>query len=392
VEQISKRLMSWASILEDQARAQAIRTSELPFIHPHVALMPDAHFGLGSTVGSVIPTVGVVIPAAVGVDLGCGMSATRTNLTTADLPDLPPLVDLRHLIEREVPVSMGKYRGELSDTARVRARGLESMAAGQSVEPDHYTPNWRLQLGTLGAGNHFVEVCADESDRLWVFLHSGSRGVGNKIAMHHIKVAQRQCARWHIPLPHKDLAYLPEGDKEFWAYIRDLRWAQAFARENRAEMVDRVVACMAEWSGSGVTAEETISTHHNYTEQERHFGREVWLTRKGAINAEAGRRGLIPGSMGTRSYVVTGKGNRLAFNSAPHGAGRNFSRTEARKRFTTDDLADAMKGIEWRSEDGEAFLDEIPGAYKSIDLVMEDARDLVTIDHELRQLLNVKGT
>jgi tRNA-splicing ligase RtcB (3'-phosphate/5'-hydroxy nucleic acid ligase) len=391
VQQISKRLLSWASILEEQAREQAVLTSELPFVHPHVALMPDAHFGLGSTVGSVIPTVGVIIPAAVGVDIGCGMSATRTHLTMTDLPDLHPLSELRHLIEGEVPVSMGKYRSQMSEPAQSRTRQLEAAAEQQGVDPYRFAPNWPLQLGTLGSGNHFIEVCADESDRLWVFLHSGSRGVGNKIAMHHVKIAQKQCARWHISLPNKDLAYLPEGDKEFWDYIRDLLWAQAFARENRAEMVDQVVICMAIWARGDITVEETISTHHNYTERERHFGKDVWLTRKGAINAEVGRRGLIPGSMGTQSYVVTGKGNRAAFNSAPHGAGRNFSRSEARKRFTTDQLAEAMKGIEWRSENSEAFLDEIPGAYKSIDTVMEDARDLVTIDHTLRQVLNVKG-
>lgn len=392
MEQITTRLLSWASILEDQAREQAIATSTLPFIHPHVALMPDAHWGMGSTVGSVIPTVGVVMPAAVGVDIGCGMSATRTQLTVADLAALPPLAALRHLIEREVPVSMGQYRSELSGTAHGRVADLETMAHTQNVDPDRYAANWRLQLGTLGAGNHFIEVCLDEADRVWVFLHSGSRGVGNRIAMHHVKVAQQQCARWYIHLPHKDLAYLPEGDAEFWAYIRDLRWAQAFARENRAEMVDRVVACMTKWAGDQIVAEETISTHHNYTEQERHFGRDVWLTRKGAINAEAGRRGLIPGSMGTCSYVVTGKGCRAAFHSAPHGAGRNFSRSEARRRFTTDQLSVAMKGIEWRLEDAEAFLDEIPAAYKPVDIIMADAAELVTIDHTLRQILNIKGT
>lgn len=392
MEQISKKLISWASLLEDQARDQAIAASQLPFIHPHVALMPDAHWGMGSTVGSVIPTVGVIIPAAVGVDIGCGMSATRTNLAMSDLPSSPPLSELRRLIERYIPVAMGGYRKELTDSACGRASQLEKYAAAQGVDPVAYSPNWPLQLGTLGSGNHFIEVCADEADRLWVFLHSGSRGVGNKIAMHHVKVAQKQCDRWHVDLPHKDLAYLPEGDAEFWAYVRDLRWAQAFARENRAEMVDRVVTCMAEWAQGDVVVEETVSTHHNYTEQERHFGRDVWLTRKGAINAEVGRRGLIPGSMGTRSYVVTGKGNRLAFNSAPHGAGRSFSRREARKRFTAEDLTLAMKGIEWRSDCSDAFVDEAPAAYKPVDVVMADAADLVSVDHELRQILNVKGT
>jgi tRNA-splicing ligase RtcB (3'-phosphate/5'-hydroxy nucleic acid ligase) len=391
MEQINRGLLSWASILEDTTREQAIATAALPFIHPHVALMPDAHWGMGSTVGSVIPTLGVVMPAAVGVDIGCGMSATRTQLTAADLDAIGPLAGLRKLIEQEVPVSAGNYRDELSPTAEARVGELERAAANQDVEPDRYSSTWRRQLGTLGSGNHFIEVCLDEAFRVWVFLHSGSRGVGNKIAQFHVKIAQRECARWHIPLPHRDLAYLPEGDATFWAYIRDLRWAQAFAAANRAEMVDQVVACLAAWAGSAISAEETITCHHNYTEQERHFGKDVWLTRKGAINAERGRYGLIPGSMGTRSYVVRGLGNPVAFNSAPHGAGRNFSRAEARRRFTTDQLATAMTGIEWRAENAEAFLDEIPGAYKDVDVVMRDAADLVEVEHTLRQVLNVKG-
>lgn len=392
MEQISKSLLSWASILEDQAREQAERTASLPWINPHVALMPDAHWGMGSTVGSVIPTADVVMPAAVGVDLGCGMSATRTQLTLADVERIGSLTPLREAIEREVPVSMGKYRQAMSGSATERIERLTMMAEKQTVDPNRYASNWRLQLGTLGSGNHFIEVCLDEEDRVWIFLHSGSRGVGNKIAREHVKKAQELCARWYVDLPHKDLAFLPQGTNEFWAYIRDLRWAQAFAAENRAEMVDQVVACLGEWAGEDIRAEETITCHHNYTEQERHFGKDVWLTRKGAINAEAGRRGLIPGSMGTCSYVVTGKGNRASFNSAPHGAGRNFSRTEARKRFTVEQLAEAMKGIEWREGNAEAFLDEIPGAYKDVDVVMRDAADLVSVDHTLRQILNVKGT
>jgi tRNA-splicing ligase RtcB len=391
MRKINKKLLSWASILEEQALAQAVATSGLPFIRPHVALMPDAHWGMGSTVGSVIPTDDVVIPAAVGVDIGCGMAAVRTHLTAEDIERVGSLAPLRAAIEREVPVSMGKYRDRLSEQARPRVAELEDKAAKDAVGPDGYAANWRLQLGTLGSGNHFIELCLDEADRVWVFLHSGSRGVGNRIAKKHVAIAQRLCQMWHVPLPHRDLAYLPEGTDEFWAYLRDLRWAQAFAAANRAEMVDRVVACLAEWSGADVRAEETINCHHNYTERERHFGRDVWLTRKGAINAERGRRGLIPGSMGTRSYVVTGKGQPAAFCSAPHGAGRNFSRAEARKRFTVGELADAMKGIEWRAENADAFLDEIPGAYKDVDVVMADAADLVSVDHTLRQILNVKG-
>ena len=391
MEQLTKGLLSWASILEDQAREQAERTASLPWIRPHVALMPDAHWGMGSTVGSVIPTADVVMPAAVGVDIGCGMSATRTQLTTHDIERIGSLTPLREAIEREIPVSMGQYRKELSVSAEARADTLAEMAVGKRVDPDKYATNWRLQLGTLGSGNHFIEVCLDEEDRVWVFLHSGSRGVGNRIAREHVKIAQKLCERWYVDLPHKDLAFLPQGTDEFWNYIRDLRWAQAFAAANRAEMVEATVRCLGEWAGEEIRSEEIITCHHNYTEQERHYGKDVWLTRKGAINAEEGRRGLIPGSMGTRSYVVTGKGNKASFNSAPHGAGRNFSRTEARKRFTVDQLNDAMKGIEWRASNADAFLDEIPGAYKDVDVVMADAADLVSIDHTLRQILNVKG-
>ena len=396
MEQINRSLLSWASILEDQAREQAIATSQLPFISPHVALMPDAHWGMGSTVGSVIPTVDVVMPAAVGVDIGCGMAAVRTQFTASDIEARGDLAALRIAIQDRVPVSPGVYRPELTDTARERVAALEEMAGTQSVEPDRYSgrskaADWRLQLGTLGGGNHFIELCYDEADRVWVFLHSGSRGVGNRIAKHHVGVAQKLCERWHVRLPHRDLAFLPQDDDAFWPYIRDLRWAQAFALENRSEMLDQIVVALQGWAGEPVQAEEKILCHHNYTERERHFGKEVWLTRKGAINAEQGRWGLIPGSMGTRSYVVTGKGNRASFNSAPHGAGRNFSRTEARKRFTAADLTEAMKGIEWRSDAAEAFVDEIPGAYKDVDIVMADAADLVQIEHTLRQFLNVKG-
>lgn len=393
---INQRLLSWASLLEDQAREQAIATSTLPFVHPHVALMPDAHWGMGSTVGSVIPTVGCVMPAAVGVDIGCGMAAVRTHLTAGDVRERGDLPALRIAIQDRVPVSPGVYRPELSGTARERVAALEAAAAGQDVEPDRYSgrgpaADWRLQLGTLGGGNHFIELCYDEADRVWVFLHSGSRGVGNRIAKHHVAVAQRLCERWHVRLPHRDLAFLPEGDDAFWPYIRDLRWAQAFALENRSEMLDQVVAALEHWSDAPVRTEEKVLCHHNYTEQERHFGRDVWLTRKGAINAEEGRWGLIPGSMGTRSYIVTGKGDRASFHSAPHGAGRSFSRTEARRRFSAADLAEAMTGIEWRAEEAEAFVDEIPGAYKDVDVVMADAVDLVEVRHTLRQFLNVKG-
>jgi tRNA-splicing ligase RtcB (3'-phosphate/5'-hydroxy nucleic acid ligase) len=389
MEQIGKRLWNWASILDDKTRAQAELTATMPFIHPHVALMPDAHLGKGATVGSVIPTLDAVIPAAVGVDIGCGMIAVQTQLSATDLPE--GRRPLREAIEAAVPLSAGRYNDEVSrEHTKRRIDELEDDAARAEFDPEEYGGNWRLQLGTLGSGNHFIEVSVDENDAVWLFLHSGSRGVGNKIAQRHIKVAQQRCNQWWVELPDRDLAYLVAGTDDFARYIRELRWAQRFALLNREEMMDRVASCFADWAGiDSVERREEINCHHNYTTQERHFGRNVWLSRKGAIDASAGVPGLIPGSMGTRSYVVVGKGNRLALNSSPHGAGRGYSRTAARKRFTQDDLRAAMGDIEYR--DTGAFVDEIPAAYKDIDVVMEDAKDLVEVRHVLRQIVNVKG-
>jgi tRNA-splicing ligase RtcB (3'-phosphate/5'-hydroxy nucleic acid ligase) len=385
---VSKKLMNWASILEPKTLAQAERTASMPFVFPHLALMPDAHLGRGATVGSVIPTLRAIIPAAVGVDIGCGMRAVRTQFTADDLRQRGDLAPLREAIERAIPLSAGKYNTSVySDETAGRIADLEGRDGYQSAE--QIAPNWRLQLGSLGSGNHFIEVSLDEADRVWLFLHSGSRGVGNKLATRHIKVAQQLCQRWWISLPDPDLAYLAEGTQEFWTYIRDLRWAQHFALLNRAEMMHRVIDCLAAWIGQPVEQAEVVQCHHNYTEREEHFGEQVWLTRKGAIDASAGKPGLIPGSMGTRSYVVSGRGNRLSLNSSPHGAGREYSRTTARKKFTRAELDEAMAGIEWRHTD--AFLDEIPAAYKPIDVVMEDAADLVEVRHTLRQVVNVKG-
>jgi tRNA-splicing ligase RtcB len=387
MRQINERLMNWASLLEDQTREQAEKASRLPFIHPHIALMPDAHLGKGATVGSVIPTLGAIIPAAVGVDIGCGMAAVRTQFHRDDLR--PGLATLRNAIEQAVPLSAGSYNTELTATARERTDRLAVEADKAGFDPARYAGNWTLQLGTLGSGNHFIEVSADEKGAVWLFLHSGSRGVGNKIAQHHIKVAQEAMTRWWISLPDPDLAYLVEGTDEFWAYIRQLRWAQNFALANRDEMMDRVVDCVADFMGEPVRELERVQCHHNYTEKEKHFGKEVWLSRKGAINAAKGVAGLIPGSMGDASYVVVGKGNPLSLNSSPHGAGRSYSRSKARKTFTREQLREAMKGIEYRDTD--AFLDEIPQAYKPIDVVMNDADDLVEVRHTLRQIVNVKG-
>ena len=389
MEKISKRLVNWASILEASTRTQAEVASTMPFVYPHIALMPDAHLGKGATVGSVIPTLGAIIPAAVGVDIGCGMIAVRTSYALEDLP--ADRRALRESIEAAVPLSAGHYNAEVTrEHTRARIEALSVAAEKAGFDPQAYVKNWELQLGTLGSGNHFLEVSLDEEDRVWLFLHSGSRGVGNKIAQHHIKVAQQLCQKWWIDLPDPDLAYLVEGTDEFWSYIRELRWAQTFALLNREEMMDRVVTCFADWVRvDAVERVEEINCHHNYTVKEKHFGKDVWLSRKGAIDASVGTPGLIPGSMGTRSYVVVGKGNPVSLNSSPHGAGREYSRSRARKTFTQDDLRAAMGDIEY--PDTEAFVDEIPAAYKDIDVVMQDAKDLVEVRHTLRQIVNVKG-
>jgi tRNA-splicing ligase RtcB len=394
MKRLTDRLLSWASILDDKAEAQARTTATMPFIHPHVALMPDAHLGLGATVGSVIPTLHAVMPAAVGVDIGCGMIAVKTQFTRRDLENRAvdgthKMRALREAIERVVPISAGVNNRSIQPTAEPRIRELEQLARESGFDPAKYVSRWRLQLGTLGSGNHFIEVSVDETDAAWLFLHSGSRGIGNRIAQHHIGVAKGLMAAASITLPDRDLAYLTEGTPQFDRYIAELRWAQRFALLNREEMMDRVAHELGEWMGATVAERERINCHHNFTQEEEHFGESVWLSRKGAISARAGQAGLIPGSMGTASYVVEGLGNELALQSSPHGAGREYSRTAARKTFTRDQLRAAMEGIEYRDTD--AFLDEIPAAYKPIDRVMADAADLVTITHTLRQLVNVKG-
>lgn len=400
-KKITPRVLSWASILDEGTEQQAIDLATLPIVTPHVALMPDAHFGMGSAVGTVIPTEGAVIPAAVGVDIGCGMIAARTKYTEADIADLD-LVALRDELERAIPLSPGNYNKKihLDHTAR-RIAELAEHAERDGVDLSH-SPKWREQLGSLGGGNHFIELCIDELDRVWCFLHSGSRGVGNKIAQKHIRIAQQQCAEAGIELPHRDHAYLREGTPAFDQYIAELHWAQSFALANREEMMDRFVDQLARAMGeqgatglgnaaeNGAVEVERINTHHNYTEPVAIDGNTLWLTRKGAINAEAGRPGLIPGSMGARSYVTRGRGKPQAFWSAPHGAGRVLSRRAAKKRYTAEDLDQRMSGIVYRS--GAAWVDEIPDAYKPIDQVMADARDLVEVVHELRQVLNLKGT
>jgi len=382
--------LPWDSI-EPAAQQQILNTATMPFVFKHIAVMPDCHYGRGATIGTVLPTKGAVIPAAVGVDIGCGMIAVRTPLKR---PAIPNLAAVRTGIERRIPMSAGKNNAKLTDTAAARVKILQELAADTRATPDQYDKQWKLALGTLGGGNHFIELAEDTEGTVWATLHSGSRGVGNKIGTHYIRVAQDLCAKMRIELPDRDLAYLPEEHPAFDAYVRDLNWAQQFALHNRNEMMDRVMAelSLAVYGEDGHQAQlevQRINSHHNFTRQEDHFGETVWVTRKGAIEARKDNWAMIPGSMGTRSYIVTGKENALSFHSAPHGAGRRYSRTKARGLFTMDDLSRAMAGIEYRH--AKVLLDEIPGAYKDIDQVMEHARDLVDVKYILKQFVNVKG-
>jgi tRNA-splicing ligase RtcB len=375
--------------VEPNTLEQAIRISRMPFVFPHCALMPDAHLGKGACVGLGLPTERALIPAAVGVDIGCGMMAVRLDVRYEDFIQAGDLRALHAAISGAIPLSAGKYNAEIMRNHTTdRIADLEATAGVGDAEK--IAPNWRLQLGSLGSGNHFIELCTDEDGFVWLFLHSGSRGVGNKLAMKHIKVAQKLMEKWWITLEDPDLAYLVEGTHEFSDYYRCLKWAQKFAHLNREEMMDRVKYEVMRWLGkSYLMCSDEVNCHHNYTEKERHFGRDVWMSRKGAIDASEGVMGLIPGSMGDRSYVVRGRGHRLALNTAPHGAGRNYSRSAARKTFTRADLDERMQGIVWGNSD--AFLDEHPLAYKPIDEVMEDAAEMVEIIHSLKQFLNVKG-
>jgi tRNA-splicing ligase RtcB len=382
--------LPWTSI-EAEAQKQILNTAGMPFVFKHVAVMPDCHYGKGATVGTVLPTAGAIIPAAVGVDIGCGMIAVRTPLKRADVSN-PALV--RAGIERRVPMSAGKFNSRLTDTAAERVKALETLASTEKANPDQYDKSWRLALGTLGGGNHFIELAEDTEGTVWATLHSGSRGVGNRIGNHYIKFAQDLCKKMMVTLPDRDLAYLREDHPSFRAYMRDLNWAQQFAFHNRNEMMDRVLtelsfAVYGEDGHQGDLNVQRINCHHNFTQQEHHFGRNVWDTRKGAIQAKAGMWAMIPGSMGTKSYIVVGKEHPMSFHSAPHGAGRRYSRTKARSLFTMGDLNKAMEGIEFRRS--KVLLDEIPGAYKDIDTVMENAKDLVEVKYVLKQFVNVKG-
>jgi tRNA-splicing ligase RtcB len=374
--------------VEPEALRQVENTASMPFIFKHVAVMPDCHYGRGATVGTVLATKGAIIPAAVGVDIGCGMIAVRTPLTRGDIADTSAI---RTGIERRIPMSAGKHNRSLTNSAARRAVQLESLATRDYGAVD---ATWTLQLGTLGGGNHFIELSTDESGRVWATLHSGSRGIGNKLGNLHIKRAQAIARTHGTSLPDRELAYFTEGTSEFDQYVRDVEWAQNFARLNREEMMDRVMEELSrrlygDGSHAAALDVQRINCHHNFTQLEEHFGERVWVTRKGAIEARRGMWAMIPGSMGTRSYIVCGLENPMAFCSAPHGAGRRLSRTAARKQFTMRDLDHAMRGIEYRRS--AALVDEIPSAYKNIVEVMAHARELVEIKHELKQFVNVKG-
>lgn len=376
MRQVNENLLVWGSDVEQNTLDQAAKTARLPFLAGHVALMPDAHLGMGATIGSVIPTKGAIIPAAVGVDIGCGMIAVETNLDAAALPD--SLGRLHGRIREMVPAGVGQGH----DTPR------------HITMPSHFTEKEAAtavkQYGSLGSGNHFVEICLDERERVWVVLHSGSRGIGNQLAQKHIECARGLMKQYFIELEDRDLAYLVEGTPEFAAYIADMLWAQDYALGNRSAMMDAILAEL--WAVAVDGAEvRRINCHHNFTQMENHHGRNVWVTRKGAIKASVGDHGVIPGSMGTKSYIVAGLGNPASYESCAHGAGRRMSRTAARKMLSVESLSKYMDGKTWNDRDGEALLDEHPDSYKDIDQVMSDQADLVTIEHTLTQVLNYKG-
>jgi tRNA-splicing ligase RtcB len=381
-------ILSWATDVDDKTMEQAQRSASLPFVQPYVALMPDAHFGYGSTVGSVIPTHGAIIPSAVGVDIGCGMIAARLNLTAADLPD--DLARLHTKIANAVPAGVGKGHG-LADDEAIEFSQPSQAQLGQKWWTTKLITTAQTQFGSLGSGNHFVEVCLDEIDRVWIVLHSGSRGVGNQLANIHIDGAKALMKRYFIDLPDPDLAYLVESSDEFSNYIRDMLWAQEYAMGSRKRMMHLVHAALVSFIGHPVGIVDTINCHHNFTAHEHHGGKNVWITRKGAIRARFGDRGVIPGSMGAASFIVTGKGSAASFCSCSHGAGRKMSRGQARRELDRESLVEAMTGKAWNG-DAETLIDEDPRAYKNIDEVMAAQTDLVTIEHTLHQVLNYKGT
>ena len=375
--------------LEEAAEKQLRNVARLPFIHKHVAAMPDVHWGIGATVGSVIPTHRAIVPAAVGVDIGCGMMAARTSLVASDLPD--NLRPVRHAIERAVPVGMNSFKRVPAQSENAWKKLGTGLRAVRAKHPKLETKPPERQLGTLGGGNHFIEVCLDQEDRVWVMLHSGSRNIGNRIGMYFISLARKEMERLDRRLPDRDLAYFEEGVQYFDDYVEAVGWAQRYARKNRDLMMRYVMAalCRLRTLPPFEASVEAVNCHHNYVQREHHFGADVWVTRKGAVRAGEGEMGIIPGNMGARSYIVRGKGNPESFESCSHGAGRAMSRKAARKKFTKADHVRMTEGVECRKDAG--VIDETPAAYKPIDKVMKAQADLVEIVHTLKQVVCVKG-
>lgn len=378
--------------VEEEALDQLRKIAQLQFIHSHVAVMPDVHWGLGATVGSVIPTKNAIIPAAVGVDIGCGMNAVRLNLSASQLPD-----DLRRIraeIERKVPVGF-----ELHKQVKAKASTLTPLDKKLKLITDKhpglkrmlrdFERTWQKQLGTLGGGNHFIELCLDEENMVWVMLHSGSRGIGNCIGTYFIELAKKEAQHRFGHVPDKDLSYFAEGSQSFDDYVEAVEWAQHYATENRREMMRLILEAIRPVLPSFQMSKQAVNCHHNYVSQENHYGEDVLVTRKGAIRAGEGELGIIPGSMGAKSYIVRGKGNPESFCSCSHGAGRRMSRGKAKRLFSVDDLAAQTAGVECRKDGG--MIDEIPAAYKDIDSVMANQTDLVEVVHTLKQVLCIKG-
>jgi tRNA-splicing ligase RtcB len=382
--------------IEHDAIQQLVNVAQLPIVHGHVAAMPDVHHGIGATVGSVIPTKQAIIPAAVGVDIGCGMNAVRLNLYAKDLPD--NLAKLRSAVESYVPVGFeqhpsDKVRGSAhARQGRVLDDRLDKIVGkhpGVMKMQRRFAQTWVCQLGTLGGGNHFIELCLDEEQRVWVMLHSGSRGIGNVLGRYFIAAARKDMQRHRVNLPDRDLSYFSEGSDLFDDYVEAVDWAQDYALLNRSMMMKLVLDALAPHLPPFKTDGEAINCHHNYVAVERHFGEKLFITRKGAISAQEGQLGIIPGSMGAKSYIVRGKGNPDSFCSCSHGAGRRMSRTEAKRRFNRFDLAKQTEGVECRKDGG--VVDEIPSAYKDIDVVMANQSDLVEVVHTLKQVMCIKG-
>ncbi|MBR4737720.1 MAG: RtcB family protein [Rhodocyclaceae bacterium] len=382
----------WTDDVDEQSKRQLANLASLPFIHHHVAAMPDVHVGIGATIGSVIATHKAIIPAAVGVDIGCGMVACRLSLSANEL-DEKALKGVFDQISRDVPVGRAIHnnRRAFEEAAQPFAVGLDRILEKHPMLQKTIcgTTKWVKQLGTLGGGNHFIELCLDEENQVWVMLHSGSRGIGNAMAEYFIALARKDMERWMIQLPDHNLAYFPEGTEHFDDYVEAVHWAQEYALQNRRCMVELVLAALRRHLPPFEVSGEVVNCHHNYVAREFHFGEDVWVTRKGAIRAGAGDLGIIPGSMGARSYIVRGLGNAESFCSSAHGAGRRMSRTAAEKQFTESDMVQQTEGVICRKDKG--VIDEIPGAYKDIDTVMENQRDLTETVHTLKQLVCVKG-